>query len=279
MTITLTISGKGNLRTFKNPDIKFPASFEKYDPKVNNNINTATSGISGSRTIEYLSIPRSEGKFVIPAAEFSYFNPETGKYYRLSTPEYTINVQKGDANAAVAFNSQISVEQLASDVRHIKTGTPSLKATRPVFFGSAGFWLAYLLPFLAAVGLFIFYKKHINQNADLVAMRRKRAAKQALKRLKAADKFRRENNEKAFCDELLKALWGYLSDKLNIPLSELNKDNVEVQLRAVNTDEALIAGLMDTLQTAEMMRYAPSQSAATMNELYEQTLDIMKNME
>jgi hypothetical protein len=282
-TLKLTISGNGNLKLFENPEVNFPASFERYEPKVDSRVTVSSSGVSGSRTIEYLTIPRSEGKFVIPSVQFSFFNPQTGKYHTLTTPEYTVNVQKGDPNApsaVVNYNNQMDVEQLASDIRHIKTGDKvTLNASRSVFFGSAGFWSAYFVPLVLAVCLFIFLKKKINRNADIVAMRRRRAAKQALKRLKAADKFRKENNEKAFCDELLKALWGYLSDKLNIPLSELNKDNIEAQLRAAQTGETQIAQLMDTLQTAEMIRYAPSQAAGKMDELYEQAFNLMKNID
>jgi hypothetical protein len=282
ITIKMTISGTGNVKLIKNPEIIFPADFEVYDPKVDVNTKVSASGVSGSKTIEYYAIPRYGGDFTIPSAHFSYFDLKSGTYKTLSTEEYQLHVTPGEGGTAspavVNSTNKENIRYLGQDIRHIKTENYSFYKTG-LLFGTLTYWLYYLIPaFLFAV-FFIYFRKLVRQKANIALMRTKKANKVASKRLKTANKYLKEDKKEPFYDELLKAVWGYLSDKLNIPVSSLTKDNVEVELTKSGAKEELINQFLDILNTAEFARYAPSQGHGAMDELYQSTINAINNME
>ncbi|GHV10358.1 hypothetical protein FACS1894162_4020 [Bacteroidia bacterium] len=282
VTIKLSLSGNGNIKLIKNPEFVFPADFEVYDPKVDVKVNVSGNGASGTKTIEYYVVPRYAGNFTIPAAKFSYFDLKSGTYKTLSTEEYKLQVAPGvggnGSAAIVSGTNKEDVRHLGEDIRHIHTGNVHF-FKGSYFFGTLEYWLCYLLPLLAFVVLFIIYRKQAAANANIALMRTKKANKVAAKRLKLANKYLKENQREPFYDETLKAVWGYLSDKLSIPVANLTKDNVELELVRYGVSENLISKFMKILNTAEFARFAPSQGHEAMDDLYNSTVKAIDKME
>lgn len=280
VTITLNISGTGNMKLIKNPEIKFPKDFETYDPQVKNDFNITENGLSGKKTIEYMFIPRYPGKYTIPPIEFSYFDTKTNSYKTVFSPEYLLDVDK-DPNAgknvstSYANQRELEVEQ---DIRYLKTGDFSFKNLQSFRFGSYTYWLWYIIPLLLLIIFGVVYRKQIKANADIASMRTKKANKVATKRLKVAKKHLQSQNKDSFYEEILRAVWGYLSDKLTIPVANLNRENIEAELTKYGVDAELISLFIDILDTGEFARYAPSASA-DMDKLYNNTVDAIGKME
>lgn len=286
VTVKLTISGNGNLKLLKNPEVIFPNDFETYDPKVDINTTTTIAGVNGTKTIEYMAIPRFAGDFTIPAVAFSYFDIKTQAYKTIYTPPYELKVAEGEEGSSVAvkpiisnFSNKESIKILANDIRYIKLNDIEFNLNKEIFFNSFIYWMCYLIPFLFFIIFFIMYRKQIKENSDIAFVRTKKANKLALKRLKLAGKLLKEHEKEAFYDEVLRALWGYLSDKLTIPQAELNKDNIALELAKNNVNQNLIADFIDILNTCEFARYAPSQASDAMDKLFDLTIDAMGKME
>ena len=281
VTIKVAISGNGNIKMVKIPEIVFPNDFEIYDPKTDVSSRVATSGTSGTKTVEYYAVPRYAGDFTIPAAHFSFFDLNTGTYKTLSTEAYQLHVAPGAGESAatvVTGTNKENVRFVGQDIRHIQTGGFKFHKEN-FFFGTWEYGLCYLIPLLLFVILFIIYRKQAAQNANIAWVRTKKANKVASKRLKSANRYLKANQREPFYDETLKAVWGYLSDKLTIPVANLTKDNVEAELVRYGVDESLIRSFIDILNRAEFARFAPAQDHGAMDELYEQTVDAINQME
>jgi len=281
VTIKIKISGSGNLKMIPSPELVFPADFEVYDPKVDNAFHTTANGVTGTKTIEYLVIPRFAGTFDIPATTISYFDTSTRSYKTLSTNSYKLEVAKGEGGAqsvSGSFAEQEKVRLLNSDIRYLKKDV-KLNKQFELVYGKIGFWLCYLLPLLLFLIILIANHKKVKANADLVKVRNRKANKIAVKRLKQAGLYLKENKKEAFYDEVLKALWGYTSDKLNIPLSRLSKETIESQLTDYKVSEDIRKEYMAILQTCEFARYAPGNDTHIMGDLYEKTMNVMNKME
>ena len=282
VTVKIVISGTGNLKLLSNPEIKFPEDFEVYDPKVDNKFRLTNSGLSGSKVIEYLAIPRTAGTYKIPAVKFSYFDINTRSYKTLTTEEYELHVEKGAGNAAQTianFTNKEDLKVLNEDIRYIKQNEVTLSQKGDFFFGSLTYWLFYLIPGVAFIIFFIIYRKQIAANANVAKMRTKKANKVAVKRMKLAGKLLAENKKDEFYDEVLKALWGYISDKLNIPVSRLSKDNIVEELRNYGVSDALIEEFLDTLNNCEFARFAPGDDNQAMDKVYSASLEVISKME
>lgn len=286
VTIKLKISGNGNIKLIKNPEIKFPADFEVYDPKVENNFTNTTAGVSGTKTIEYLAIPRHSGTFTIPPIEFSYFDTKSKTYKTLKSESFTLNVAKGavgeeDGNAPIVnnFTNKESVKMLGSDIRHISMNDFQLHKPAPFFFGTWGFAFAYIIPLVIVMLVFWFFRKQAKENADIIKVRNRKANKIAQKRLRSAEKYLKEQKKEEFYSELLKAIWGYLCDKLSIPQAQLNKDNVENELRKHNLEEDSIQDFMQVLNNCEFAQYAPGENIEARDHLYADTIRIITLLE
>ncbi len=285
VTIKIDIEGSGNMRMVKTPVLKLPDSFETYDPKVNNNFNATTSGVNGSKTIEYLFIPRHSGEFDIPPVEFCYFDTQSKSYKTLRTPNYHLNVLKAEDGTATAptvienYTGKEVVKQLGSDIRYIHTGNIELSEQKPMLVGTVTSWLMFLIPLLIALIIFIYLSKQAKENANIHMVKNKKANKIAQKRLKLANKLLKDGKKDQFYDEVLKAVWTYLSDKLSIPMATLTKDKVMSELTARGIDEGLISRLTDILNTGEFARYAPNSGTQEMGNLYEETINVISELE
>lgn len=282
VTLKLVISGTGNMKLIKTPEVKFPADFEVYDPKVDNKFTLKTGGLSGNKVIEYLAIPRHGGEYTIPSVEFAYFDVKSGAYKTLSTPEYTLNVAKGDgtsSSAPVGYVSKEELRLLGQDIRYIQLGETKYQPKGKCFYGTMGYWLWYIIPFLTFVALVVIYRKQALESANVAKQKTKKASKVATRRLKVAKKKMREDDKAGFYDEVLKALWGYLGDKLNMPVSELSKDNISAKLIDCGVSEELIQECLSLVGECEFARYAPSLSDSRVEEVYAKVDALMDKLE
>lgn len=282
VTLKLVISGTGNMKLIKTPEVKFPADFEVYDPKVDNKFTLKTSGLSGNKVFEYLAIPRHGGNYTIPPVEFSYFDVKSGAYKTLTTPEYTLSVAKGSgtsSSAPVGYVSKEELRLLGQDIRYINLGETKYHAKGEYLYGTMGYWLWYIIPFGMFIFVVVVYRKQAVENANMARVKTKKAGKVATRRLKVAKKMMQENDKAGFYDEVLKALWGYLGDKLSVPVSELSKDNIAAKLAERQVSEALIGECMSLIGECELARYAPALSHLPEAKVYDKADALMDRLE
>lgn len=284
LTVTVTVSGSGNLELLNLPTPVFPPDFEVYDPKITSSVEANGQGMSGTRKAEYLVIPRRPGDFTIPAVEFSYFNPAKAQYSTLRSPQMNVKVAKGEGGeyndeGGVFANNQEGIKYLGSDIRHIMTGKVKMRPTNTFFFASSGYFLimvALLVLFLLAMFL---VNKRRKFRKDTALVRNKQATKVAKGRLKNAYKFLKDQDQNHFYEEMSQALWGYISDKLGIERSVLSMDTVKDAMMNKGIDDTLSNQFVDTLNTCEFARFAPGDAAAKMEELYDKGMDMIMKVE
>lgn len=283
ITLKLTIKGSGNLKYLKNPELQLPNDFDTYDPKVDVNVKASAGGVSGIRTVEYTTIPRFAGTFKIPAVEFSYFDLKSKSYKTLRTEAYEITVDKGapgsGGKTVTNFSNKEDLKLLNQDIHYIKLDKMNLVQTPTLYIDNWVYWLWYIVPALAFIVFVIINRKQAKANANVALMKNRKANKVASKRLKVAGKYLKNHDKEHFYDEVLKAVWGYLSDKLGLPNSELTKDNVAAELEKYGASAELIAEFNDILGRCEFAQYAPSQTDEAMDELYTQTVEAIGKME
>ena len=282
VTIKLVISGTGNMKLINTPEIGFPQDFEIYDPKVDNKFNLTRNGLSGNKVIEYLAIPRHAGTYTIPPIEFSYFDLKSQSYKTLKTDAYTLNVAKGEGNSdqvVANFTSKEDLKVLGQDIRYIKTGDTQLTKKDDYFFGSTSYYLWYIVPLALFIAIMVINRKQAMENANVAKVRTKKANKVATKRMKNAGKLLAEKKSEAFYDEVLKALWGYISDKLSMPVSQLSKDNIEEKLQKHQVADELIKEFINNLNECEFARYAPGNQDEKMDKIYSSAIDVISKME
>ena len=282
VTIKLIISGTGNMKLINTPEVNFPQDFEIYDPKVDNKFNLTRNGLSGNKVIEYLAIPRHAGTYTIPPIEFSYFDLKSQSYKTLKTDAYTLNVAKGEGNSEQVVANFISKEDLkvlGQDIRYIKTGDTNLTRKDDYFFGSMSYWMWYIIPLALFIACMVIYRKQALENANVAKVRTKKANKVATKRMKNAGKLLVEKKTEAFYDEVLKALWGYISDKLSMPVSQLSKDNIEGKLQQHQVADELVKEFIDILNDCEFARYAPGSQDEKMDKIYSSAIEVISKME
>ena len=276
-TYSYIIRGSGNIKYLKSPTIGFPSQFDVYDPQ--NNINAKPSGntVSGTVTIDYTFIPQFVGKYEIPGTEFTYFNPATRKYETLTTQKYDLTVAKGSGAASQAPKG--GIEQKNRDILHIKTGDLHLKQEHSYAVEGFGYWLWYIIPLILLAAVLFYYRKALKARSDMQLMRTKRANKVAQKRLRAAKQWMRAGDKNKFYAEVLTALWGYLSDKIQIPVSELNKENISAELTNYGATDEVIAAVIEVLNNCEFAQYAPELSGNDMESIYSAAADAMDKLE
>ncbi len=274
LTLRVTISGTGNLKLIKEPTVKFPKDFDTYDAKTTDKTRLTTNGIDGSIVYEYLAVPRHQGQFDVPPVEFIYYDTTQKRYVTLTSEAFHLDVAKGEGgdSRVVDYTEQEDIQLLANDIRHIHLGSAELQQQGESFFASATYWIVLVVMFIGFVSLFIIFRKRAIENADLVKARGKKANKVATRRLKKAAKLMAENKPGEFYDEALRALWGYVGDKLNIPVEQLSRENINERLTERGVDAATIAPFLDAIDECEFERYAPGDPKGNMNKVYEQAM-------
>lgn len=278
--LKFTIKGSGNLSMAEFPEIDFPADLEVYDPDIKENIVTTATGVSGSKTYSYLLIPRNAGEFTIKPVKFCYFDLKSNSYVRLESPEFTLNVEKGSGyDASVGSLNKEDIKYLNSDIHYIKSSPVLLTKLGTFFYGSPLFFGLLGIPILLFSLFVIIYRRRLKENSNIALVRNKKATSVANKRLKAASIFLKENKKEAFLDEVFKALWGYVSDKMSIPLSELSKESVSGKFTEKNVNDEISKLFISTLNDCEFARFAPDDGSLTMNSIYKSAADIITKME
>ena len=281
-TLTLTVSGTGNVELLQMPTPVFPPDFEVYDPKVTTSVNPTANGLSGTKKAEYLVIPRRAGSFSIPAVEFSYFNPSNESYQTLQSEPYEITVEKGagdDDGGGIFASNQEDIKYLGSDVRHIMTGNAHLKPTSTVFFGSSAYFVVLLALLILFIILLFVLKKREQLTQDTAANRNRKADKVARGRLKNAYQFLKAKDQEKFYIELSQALWGYIADKTGIERSKLSMDTVSETMKNKNVPDELTQQFVDTLNSCEFARFAPGSAEEKMDDLYQRGIDVISKAE
>lgn len=277
----ITLSGKGNLKLLENLPIQFPTEFEVYDPQVTDEISVTEGGMSGKRMFEYLMIPRAGGSYAVGPFTFSYFDPARKTYQTTTIPKIVLEVEKTNGEQVVVNRggSQTSVKKLASDIRFIHTGDAELEPIQNNhFFGSAGFYSLLSLPPLALIVLLFMRMRSAERTNNLGAYRKKEAGSMAQKRLKKAKELLVLNNKIAYYEEVYKALNGYLSDKLQMPVAELSKEAIKTKLDSHKVPEPLIAELLKIIDSCEFARYAPG-GTSEMEDIYSETIHTLNKID
>jgi hypothetical protein len=278
ITLNITISGKGNIKLIENPKIVFPSDFEVYDPKVADNISTTGGGISGTKSFEYILIPRNPGKFTIKPFSFTFYNLEQHRYVTQTSPAYTFNVSKGDGRMYTT-GSQQEVQTLDSDIRFIKQGPPLLKVSGDYFFKSPLFWIWLVLPALLFVLLLILMKNELQKRRDIALMKNRRATRMARKRLSKAKTFLADKNSDRFYEEVSQALWNYLSDKYYIQRAELSMQTVRETLLHKNITENVVEDLINMLEHCEFARFAKAEHSNDLKKVYDSAVTLITTIE
>lgn len=278
-SLIYTITGTGNIKYIKEPVIDFPTEFEQYTPQNEITAQVNGSSVSGTMKIDYTFVPQSVGDFHIGADKFVYFNPESRKYVTLTTPTYDIKVARGAAVSAAADVNKQSISSKNTDILHIKMGDLHPEKVHRYFYSSAWYWPAYIVLALILVAIVWIYSKKVKLNADIQGRRLANANKVAKKRLKIAKGFMSAHDNDKFYEEMLRAIWGYLSDKLGLQASQLTRDNIDRELTEYGAPQNLTDSFINIIDECEMARYSPAKSDEQIEELFNQASSAMNAME
>ena len=281
VSLKIKISGNGNLKLIDGPVIDIPSDIESYDPKVSDNLHVSESGVTGSKNIEYLIIPRHEGIYDLAPITFSYFDLGKKQYVSRTAGPFTLKVGKGIGGSSSAVSGSISksdFQLLGKDIRYIKVQEPEFINTTGNFYGSVAYYGLVFTPLLLFFGLLAYRNKMEAMNSDLISMKSRKATSAAQKRLKNAKTLLEGNQQHALQEEISKAMWGYMGDKLAIPLADLSKEKIELTLNAKQVNKAYINSFITTLDQCEMSRFA---GASTINNatLYELAVKAIADIE
>lgn len=282
LTLKVSVTGTGNLKLIDTLYINLPTDFEKYDPKISNNFKNAAEGATGSKVFEYLIIPRHAGNFTIPPIEFSYFDLGSQTYKTIRSDEFKIKVDKGSEDDNVNIVSGMTKEDvkfIGSDVRFIKKDKIKLSKKDSLIFGSWLFILSYILSIAIFATIYYLMRERIKQNANLALVKNKRANKVSKKRLKTAAVYLKQNDKANFYNEVLKALWGYIGDKLSIPVADLSRETTAMQLEKHKLDSEIIAQVMTLIENCEFAHFAPPTETNQMDKIYSEAGDIIEKLE
>ncbi len=284
-SLIITVSGRGNVALLEEPKVNFPPDFEVYDTKTTENTDKSNGGTSGSKSFEYPFIPRSHGDFTIEPVEYSYYDVNAGKYVTLRTEPLHIKVAKGKGGDSAPVTTVTSgverkdVKSLADDIRFIFTGKPNLSGSGSFFVGSVLFWILLALMIVGATAVYLAFRKVAAMRADVAGTKNRRATKMAQKRLKLAGEYLDKNLYTAFYEELHKALIGFVSDKLNMDMSEISKDNIASALTNGGVDEEQTKAFTDLLDACEFARYSPDGGNEAMRSHYDDALKVISSID
>ncbi len=265
VNIRFVVEGTGNLKLIKQPTLSLPKDFDIYDPKTTDKSSLTPNGLSGSMVYEYLVVPRNQGKYTIPGFEFTYFDPTAKEYKTLTTEPTELTVLKGSGKSTVADFSY----DRDNDIHPLKTGNSSTISTDSYFFGDTQYLCALLIPFCIFVVVVIIFRKRAIDNANIVRMKGKKANKVATRRLRLAAKLMEKGQQEQFYDEVLRALWGYVGDKLNIPVVDLSRENVVEKFTSHDVDNNVISSFVEAIDECEYARYAPGEAKGKMDLVYD----------
>lgn len=273
-SLIYTITGTGNIKYVKEPQIDFPSEFELYTPKTTYDTRVVGSNVTGNMTTEYNFVPKTVGKFSIPADKFIYFDPGKKEYITIDLPAYTLNVAQGTEKV-----QKKDVEIKNTDILHIHTGDNKVSLSHQSLIDQWWYWLIYILLVAGLITAVKIYGHHLAQAADVRGMKLAKANKVARKRLRQAETYMKAENNDKFHEEMLRAVWGYLSDKLAIPVSQLSRDNISAELTEYGASQDLCNMFINVLDECEMARYAPAASAEKLHNVYQNATESINSLE
>lgn len=276
LSLRIVVGGIGNLKLIKQPVVNFPKDWDKYDPKVTDKTKLTSNGLEGNMIYDILAVPRNQGHYTIPPVELTYYDTSLNQYKTIKTQSFEIEVAKGDDSRSSVVD--YSKDQ-PKDIKDIKKGEAELHSVDNFFFGSVGYLMSLLIPFTAFVALLVIFRKRAIDNADLVKMKGKKANKIATKRLRQANKLMLAGKTNEFYDEVLRALWGYVGDKLNMPAEKLSRENISEKLQSHNVDDNTISKFLSAIDDCEMMRFAPGDPEGNMNKTFESAMTAIMEIE
>ena len=275
----MIVSGVGNLKLIKEPVVVFPKDFDRYDAKVTDKTKLTANGVEGSMIYDFIAVPRNAGKYEIPPVKFVYYDTSANKYTTVESKGFTLNVAQGAKSGGVSDFTGSDVDILNKDIRHIKTTPEELNGVNDFFFGSTSYWVALALLAFAFVSLFVIFRQRAIDNANIGKMRGKKANKVATRRLRKASKLMADGRSGEFYDEVLRALWGYVGDKLNMPVESLSRENISQRLSEREVSEANVNLFISALDECEFERYAPGDAKGNMNKTFNAAMTAIENIE
>ena len=281
VTLKVKISGAGNLKLLGTPTLNVPPDIERYDPKIADNFSNEGNKITGSRSFEYLLIPRHPGDLTIPSFPFAYFDLDKKAYVTLHSPDFPLKVGRGSdiAGAVSSGLSKEDVKLLGEDIRFIKSGTASFGKSGSRLAGSPQFYVLTISPFFAFIGFVFYMRKRERLMGDIRLVRNRKARKIAQRRLEESKKFLHAQKKEDFYSSISKALWGYSSDKLGIPAADLTLDNIRAKLQERGVAAELVAKLGSTIEQCDYARFAPSADSSQMDVMYKETVNLISGIE
>ncbi len=275
LALRIIVSGNGNLKLLKQPVVSFPKDFDKYDPKVTDKTSLTSNGLEGNMIYDYLAVPRNQGNFTIPPVEFTYFDTSSKSYKTIKTQPLNITVEKGDGTS----DSEEFFDVKNQDIHQIKTGDTKVVAPDAFFFGSIKYLMIIGIIFILCLALLLVFRKRAIDNANVVMMKGKKANKVATKRLQLAKSMMMSNRSSEFYDEVLRALYGYVGDKFNLPVEHLSRENISELLTAKGVEDATIKQFVGAIDECEYERYAPGDAKGNMNKTFESAMTAIMNIE
>ena len=276
INLRVVVGGVGNLKLIKQPTLTFPKDFDKYDPKVTDKTKLTANGVEGNMVYDFLVVPRNQGKYTIPAVAFTYYDTGANAYRTIKTQPFDITVGKGDGKSSTAKDFSSDEDK---DIHALKLGNTDLHTTNDFYFGSGAYWASLLIPLFAFLSLLLIFRQRAINNADVVKMRGKKANRVATRRLKKAGDLMLKGRQNEFYDEVLRALWGYVSDKMNMPVEKLSRENIEDCLKEKEVDDATVQKFISALDECEFERYAPGDVTGNMNKTFESAMTAIMNIE
>lgn len=275
LTLRVVVGGIGNLKLIKQPVVDFPKDFDRYDPKVSDKTKLTANGIEGNMIYDYLVVPRNRGDYTIPAVSLTYYDTSTNSYKTIKTQPLQVKIEKGDGNKTTVddFSDQ------PKDIKPIKTSDEDVVGVYTSFVGSGSYWLWLVLPFVVFVAVLVVFRKRALDSANIVASKQKRATKVATKRLKTAYRLMKAGRSGEFYDEVLRALWGYVGDRMNMPVESLSRENVVEAFEARNVQKETTEKFVHALDECEFERYSPGDPAGNMNKTYESAMIAIMDIE
>ena len=275
LSLRVVVSGKGNLKLIKQPEINLPKDFDKYDPKVKDNTKLTSSGVEGNKEYTFLVVPRNQGTFTIPSIEFTYYDTILNSYKTVRTQVFSVTVFPGDKLKEPSLYDAEKENDIHDIIRDVKTGNTE----NGTFFGSPIYWISLVSLFLSFIFLLIVFRQRALERSNIVGMRGKKANIIAQKRLKNAKRLMTEGLQNEFYDEVLRALWDYVGYKLNIPTEALSRDNIAENLRSNYVDNGTVNKFFLALDECEFKRYAPGDPSGNMNSTFEMAFIAISNIE
>lgn len=275
ISMRVVVGGIGNLKLIKEPSVVFPKDFDKYDAKITDKTKLTENGVEGNMIYDILAVPRNQGQYEIPPIEFTYYDTGQNAYRTIKTQAFKINVKKGDGKGS----SVEDYRQEENDIRGLKQQKVRMHRVDEFFFGSTQYWVSLLVPLLAFIILLVVFRKRALDHADIVKMRGKKANKVATKRLKKARSLMSQNKQAEFYDEVLHALWGYVGDKLNMPVEKLARENIADNLQRQSVDGKTIDTFISALDECEFERYAPGNPSGNMNKTIDSAMTAIMEIE